>query len=149
MRCHPLLAGVTIPQDAALGPYRLQVLGPDYVKEDYDAVIESRNRLKGMMGGSWPEGLTLEENHIDLCWHLREFEHNRSFAWIIRDAAQAYLGCAYVFPDFSGNGASVSIWMRSSCGPNEHEKLFSGFLLDWLNGPDWPDFTYRLTLPKD
>lgn len=147
MRHHPLLEGISIPQEVTLGPYHLQVLGPEHVEEDYAAVVESEDRLKGMMGGTWPEGLTLDDNHIDLCWHLREFEHNRSFAWIVRDAAQAYLGCAYVFPDFASNSASLAIWMRSSCGPEAHEEAFRALMLEWLAGPDWPDFMYALTLP--
>ena len=148
MRCHPLIKGLAVPQQIALGPYYMEVLGPDCVEEDYQAVIESTDRLRGMMGGTWPDGLTLEDNHIDLCWHLREFEHNRSFAWIVRDSAGGYLGCAYVFPDFAGDGAAVAVWMRSSCGPEEHEAAFCPLLLDWLEGPDWPDFTYRLTTPR-
>lgn len=142
-----MLKGVSISKEVTLGPYRLQVLGPECVYEDYAAVTESQDRLKGLMGGTWPEGLTLDDNHIDLCWHLREFEHNRSFAWIIRNIAQAYLGCVYVFPDFAGDSASLAIWMRSGCGPEAHEETFSTLMLDWLNGPAWPDFTYRLTLP--
>lgn len=147
MRCHPLLAHVEVPQAMALGLYRLEILHPDCVDEDYAAVVESTDRLKGMMGGNWPEGLTLKDNHIDLCWHLREFENNRSFAWIVRDASGGYLGCAYVFPDFAANGAAVSVWMRSSCGPVQHEQDFCALFIDWLNGPDWPAFEYSLNLP--
>ena len=99
------------------------------------------------MGGDWPDGLTLEENRIDLCWHLREFQNNRSFAWIVRDAAGAYLGCAYVFPDFGGDGAQVSVWMRASCDPVAHEQAFSTLLMKWLEGPSWPQMAYRLALP--
>ncbi|MEM7210684.1 MAG: hypothetical protein AAF479_02145 [Pseudomonadota bacterium] len=147
MRFHPLLQSFKIPKDEVLGPYRLGVLGPDDVHEDYEAVIESTDRLKGFMGGTWPEGLTLEDNRTDLCWHLREFDTQRSFAWIVRDSDGSYLGCAYVFPDFAADSATVSVWMRSSCDPDRHEEAFSALLMTWLEGPAWPAFTYRLISP--
>ena len=147
MRCHPLVKDFEAPREAALGPYHLTVLGPDDVEEDFRAVTESAERLKGFMGGTWPEGLTLEDNRIDLCWHLREFDTNRSFAWIVWDADRNYLGCVYVFPDFGGDGAFVPVWMRSSCDPEQHERAFGELLMQWLEGPSWPEFQFRLSLP--
>ena len=147
MRCHPLMSGFKVPRVAVLGPYRLTTLCPQSVEEDYAAVMESKDRLSGLMGGDWPNGLTLEKNRIDLSWHLKEFEMNRSFAWIIRDVVGTYLGCAYVFPDFTGHGAFVPVWMRTSAGAEAHERAFSALLMGWLIGPDWPAFEYRLKLP--
>ena len=148
MRCHPLLAGFKAPRKVTLGPYRMHILGPEDVEEDFRAVTEGTDRLLGLMNSEWPRGLTLDNNRIDLCWHLREFETKRSFAWIVRDKSGAYLGCAYIFPDFGGNGAWVPVWMRSSCGPVAQEQAFGGLLMDWLNGPAWPDFAFRLHRPN-
>lgn len=149
MRYHPLLEGFDAPRAVVLGPYHLSVLGPDSVEEDYAAVMESQERLFGLMGGTWPDGLTLDENRVDLCWHVKEFAMKRSFAWIVRNSDGAYLGCAYVFPDFAGNGAFVPVWMRSSVRRDAHEATFGALLMDWLTGPDWPDFEFRLHLPGD
>lgn len=148
MRCHPLLTGFAAPRTAVVGPYHLHILGPDHVEEDFAAVIESADRLTGFMGGTWPQGLSLEGNRIDLCWHFKEFQMNRSFAWIIRNSASSYLGCAYVFPDFQGNRAAVSVWMRSRIDAKYHENAFGTLMIDWLNGPEWPDFDYRLAVPE-
>ncbi len=48
----------------------------DLVK-DYDAVMSSVEHIRSSFNldpeESWPEGLTLEEDLIDLGWHQREF----------------------------------------------------------------------------
>ncbi|MEM7423547.1 MAG: GNAT family N-acetyltransferase [Pseudomonadota bacterium] len=147
MRVHPKFDGFDAPRHCDLGRYRLAILGPDDLQEDYDAVVESTERLVGRMGGSWPVGLTLEEDLIDLHWHFKEFELNRSFAWIVRDGQGAYLGCAYVFPSFAGDHAEVALWVRSSRSPDEHEPALEALLMAWLQGPDWPEVEYRRFRP--
>ncbi|MEM7745998.1 MAG: GNAT family N-acetyltransferase [Pseudomonadota bacterium] len=147
MRCHPAFQGVDIPKSALLGPYRLEVLGPEAVEEDYAAVMESKDRLRGLMGGDWPAGLTLEENGIDLAWHLKEFLMKRSFAWIVRDEAASYIGCLYVFPRFMEQAADVWVWARSSLDAVAHEAAIAGDVGEWLAGPNWPDLAYRLNYP--
>ena len=144
LRCHPAFAAFDAPERPRLGDYQFEVLAPDAVHEDYDAVIESVDRLRGFMGGTWPEGLTLDDNWIDLAWHEREFQALRSFAWIVRDLSGGYLGCAYVFPLFMENAAQVWLWIRSGAGPETHEQALAPLLMDWLRGPDWPDLDYRL-----
>ncbi|MEM9139957.1 MAG: hypothetical protein AAGB15_08990 [Pseudomonadota bacterium] len=147
MRCHPLLQDFEAPRSPTLGPYHLEVLAPKAVQEDYAAVIESTDRLTGFMGGTWPRGLTLEANGIDLCWHAKEFDLNRSFAWIVRNAEGIYQGCAYIFPDFGGTGAQVSVWIRSSADPETQEAALVSLMRDWLAGPDWPNMDFRFTTP--
>ena len=149
MRCHPLFHGFAAPRAPILGAYRFEVLGPEAVEEDFVAVVESTERLAGFMGGDWPNGLTLEENRVDLCWHLKEFEMNRSFAWIARDEAGGYIGCVYIFPRFAANVADVPVWVRSGAGPDAVEATLKAVLHDWLHGPDWPDLDYRIVTPSD
>ena len=79
LRAHPDYVDPPVPQQASVDALRLEVLGPDITAEDYEAVMESADKLEGLFGDSWPRGLTLEENTIDLAWHLREFEAARSF----------------------------------------------------------------------
>ena len=58
----------------------------DLIK-DYDAVISSVEHLKSTFSviseDDWPEGLTLEEDLIDLGWHQREFTLGFSFAYTV------------------------------------------------------------------
>lgn len=71
--------------------------------------------LRGFFGNDWPDGLTLAENRIDLAWHEREFTTCRSFSWILRDCAGAYLGCANVFPAPGDRlRGDVYLWLAES-----------------------------------
>lgn len=98
MQPHPDLAGRMPPRSADLGLFRLSPLSPEHADEDFAVVTGSARVLRGFFGGGWPDGLTLAENRIDLAWHEREFTTCRSLSWILRDHADTYLGCAYVFP---------------------------------------------------
>lgn len=134
-RAHPDYLDPPVPEHAAVGDLHLEVLGPAIVEEDYDAVMESEARLTGLFGGDWPRGLTLEDNHVDLAWHLREFEAARSFAWVVRDAAGRYLGCCYLFPALGQRGfAHAWIWFRSGALDPSAEARASAALFEWLHG---------------
>lgn len=108
---HPDFADVVLPRDFALGAYRLTPLSPDFVDEDFDAVMAAGPLMTGIFG-SWPEGLTRADNLIDLAWHEREFTARRSFSWIVRDPSGEYLGCFYVFPTLGRRGhAKAALWL--------------------------------------
>ena len=145
MRPHPAFEGRAIPREAALGPFRMHWLTMADTEEDYEAVMESAEALSAQSHDGWPEGLTLEENRIDLAWHQREFTCNRSFAWIVRDAGGAYLGCAYVYPSITGAPeCEVRFWFRSGLEPVPDRADFARRLMGWLSGPPWPDLAMRL-----
>lgn len=133
LRAHPDYLDPPVPEQASIGELRLEVLGPEITREDYEAVMESADKLKGLFGDSWPGGLTLEENTIDLAWHLREFEAARSFAWVIRDAAGRYLGCCYLFPTLGERGRAHGwIWFRSDGLEAGDERAATAALADWM-----------------
>ena len=146
MKPHPLFADIEIPRVVTLGPFRLEWLTTADVDEDYEAVTESEEALLATFQRSWPKGLTLEDNLLDLAWHQREFESARSFAWIIRDdETRAYLGCAYAEPELTVDGAlDVWWWFRSSLKEREDLARFRGLLTDWLSGPPWPQMTLKV-----
>lgn len=111
-----------IPQDFT-PPARLQGAGfhlrmltiHDVIK-DFDAVMAAGDRLQGAMepGGTWPLGLTIEENLIDLAWHQREFTIGHSFAYtVMNDDESRCLGCCYINPsDRPGRDAMAFYWAR-------------------------------------
>jgi len=112
MEPHPDFADIELPRDFALGAYRLTPLSPDFVDEDLEAVLVTAPLLYGMMGGSWPKGLTREANAIDLAWHEREFTAKRSFSWIVRDGAGTYQGCFYLNPKLGERGSAKAVcWL--------------------------------------
>jgi hypothetical protein len=83
---------------------------------DYEAVMAARDRLVGYVdpASTWPIGLTLHENRVDLGWHEREFTLGHSYAWtIVAPEGAPTLGCAYLYPsDREGADATARWWLR-------------------------------------
>jgi len=133
MQPHPDFADSTLPRNAGLGEFQLTPLSPPQVEEDYAAVMGSKRVLSRLFGDDWPSGLTLEENAIDMAWHDREFTAKRSFAWIVRDGAGAYLGCAYLYPEPGARGRGLVVsWMCDT--PERLARLdrFNALFRAWL-----------------
>ncbi len=111
-----------IPQDVTppachLGQeFHLRMLTIHDVVKDFDAVMSAASHLKGALnpGSTWPQGLTLEDNLIDLGWHQREFTLGRSFAYSVMNADESRcLGCCYIYPtDIQGFDAAAFYWAR-------------------------------------
>lgn len=144
MRPHPLFKDWSIPTVHVLGPFALRVLTVEDVERDFSAVMESAADIRSANPGSnWPQGLTKQDNLLDLAWHQREFESRRSFTWVIEDSGGTYLGCLYVYPSLAGDrSADVAWWWRT--GVRAEKRVFRDLLSDWLSGPGWPDLTYEL-----
>ncbi len=135
---HPDWSDTALPREADLGAYRLAPLAMDRTEEDFAAVTQSADDLRGLFG-DWPDGLTIHENRVDLAWHDREFTTKRSFSWIVRDGAGAYLGCFYVSPDIGTRGsAEVSLWLRSMPDRDQTARAVRTAVETWL-GPYCPD----------
>jgi len=82
---------------------------------DFEAVTTSAERLRGAMNpdSSWPDGLTLHENRVDLGWHAREFTLGHSYAWTVVEGARV-VGCCYLYPsDRAGFDAMAFWWART------------------------------------
>lgn len=144
MEPHPDFAEWQIPRDHDLGSVRLRALGVADQDRDYAAVMESAADIRAANPDrTWPDGLTAEENFLDLAWHQREFDCRRSFAWVIEDGEGAYLGCLYVYPSLKGEKAArVRWWWRT--GTSTDREAFRADLEAWLAGPGWPRLAYRL-----
>lgn len=149
MEPHPDFADVDWPRSFALGGYRLTPLSADQVDEDL-AAVQATAPLLGEIFGDWPAGLTRAENLIDLAWHDREFTTRRSFSWILRDTAGAYLGCFYLFPQIGARGrAKAALWLcdlpERRATAQEVKALLSAWLAAHL--PAGIDLTWE-TSPK-
>ena len=137
MTPHPDFETLEVPMSLTLGTYHLAVLTGADVDVDFEAVTRSESVLKGLFDPIWPQGLTLEDNLTDLHWHHREFTTNRSFAWVIRDEAGTYLGCAYLFPAIGTRGSGHAVyWMADTPDRLDHlagfGPLYEAWLLDLL-----------------
>jgi hypothetical protein len=70
-----------VPEMLETDEFRLRMLTVNNVVKDYAAVMSSVDHCKSIgPGGTRPEGLTLEQNSVDLGWHQKEFKRRRSFA---------------------------------------------------------------------
>src|SRR5580692_2732294 len=81
--------------------FRARMLAISDVVKDYDAVMTSVERLQKVFGpsGRWPEGLSFEQDLIDLGWHHKEFQMRRSFAYTVMSPDESQcLGCVYIYP---------------------------------------------------
>ncbi|GFE51817.1 hypothetical protein So717_35700 [Roseobacter cerasinus] len=149
MQPHPDFVQVSWPRQFALGDWTLAPLTPDHVDEDFEAVLATAH-LFGDFFGSWPEGLTRDENLIDLAWHDREFISRRSFSWILRDGASTYTGCFYVYPNIGERGAAeAALWLcdipnraavartvKSALAGWLAQNLPPGIALTWTTSPE-------------
>lgn len=143
MKPHPAFADREIPENKQLGAFHLKALGVADVERDYEAVMESAADIKATFPHfTWPEGLTLDDNLLDLAWHQREFAAKRSFAWVIEDADGAYLGCAYVYPSIEGD-TLAEVWWWWKTGTSPDKTAFRVDFLGWLSQPEWPELDYQ------
>ncbi|MBR7621501.1 hypothetical protein JKL49_19070 [Phenylobacterium sp. 20VBR1] len=134
-----------VPPDFVV-PLRLET--PDFVLrpllitdvvKDYDAVMTSVAQLQSIFSRQtrWPEGLSFEDDLIDLGWHHKEFKVRRSFAYTVMSYDKSIcLGCVYINPtDLTGYDAEAFCWARSS-HPHLDQPLYQ-VLKSWLQ-TDWP-----------
>jgi hypothetical protein len=111
---------VKVPEKLETEEFRLRMLSVNDLVKDYDAVMSSVEHLKSTFSviseDSWPEGLTLEEDLIDLGWHQREFTLGFSFAYTVMNLNESVcLGCVYIEPTSKADyDAVITMWARES-----------------------------------
>ncbi len=130
-----------VPEELQTPDFKLRMLAISDVVKDYDAVISSKSQLLELFPhwGGWPEGLTIEDNLIDLGWHHREFTNRTSFAYTVvsLDGSQV-LGCVYINPTRkSGFDASVSFWARESNQGDPADVALETAVKEWI-AKHWP-----------
>jgi len=129
-----------VPEVLETAEFRLRMLTVNDLVKDYDAVMSSVEHLKSVWPDTgWPEGLTLEDDLIDLGWHQKEFLNRTSFAYTLVALDEAMvIGCVYINPTRAeAYDAEVYLWVRAS----EMESGLDARLFDtvrhWL-AKDWP-----------
>lgn len=110
------------------------------VVKDYDAVMTSAAHVSTVWpGDTWPEGLTLEQNLIDLGWHQKEFQIRRSFAFTVVSLSEdTVLGCVYIDPTRKrGYEAEIYLWARQSELASGLETNLYKAVEQWIE-KEWP-----------
>lgn len=134
-------AGFFVPLGLETPEFILRPLTIHDVVRDFDAVMTSADHLRGLMepDSEWPDGLTLEENLIDLAWHQREFTSRHSFAYtVLAPDGAVCLGCCYINPPADHeNDADAFWWARQSRLADGLEQRLGFAFKAWL-ARDWP-----------
>jgi len=113
--------GFDPPESVETDRFHLRVLGPRDLAADYDAYMSSVAYLKETFcppGETWPEGVTIEDALVDVCWCQMEFKLRSSCSYGVHapDGSQEY-GSLYVFPCMKqGFDAQLTCWVRESKG---------------------------------
>jgi hypothetical protein len=130
-----------VPLELEHDEFRLRMLTIHDVVKDFEAVVTSTQHLLGLFAPSdtWPEGLTLEQNLIDLAWHQKEFQRRSSFAYtVVNPSETRVLGCVYLYPTSKQNyDAAVFLWARQSELSVVLEQKLYTTIQQWLEQA-WP-----------
>jgi len=142
MYSRPLVpADFAVPQRLDGDGFLLRMLTVNDLIKDYEAVMTSEDRLVGFMDprSTWPRGLTLEEDLIDLGWHQREFTVGHSFAYTVMSPDETgCLGCTYILPsDKAGYDAMAYYWVRTSAVASGLDERLGAAFRAWI-ARDWP-----------
>ena len=133
-------ADFEVPLRLATPEFTLRKLTLDDVIKDYEAVMSSVPHLRTVWpDGTWPAGLTLRQNLIDLGWHEKEFQLRQSFAYtVLSPSEERAVGCVYVYPSTKvGHDAEVYLWARQSELESGLEERLHDTVRSWLQ-QDWP-----------
>ncbi|MEE4300656.1 MAG: hypothetical protein V2J24_14555 [Pseudomonadales bacterium] len=135
-------ADFEVPAVLETDRYRLRMLTVNDLVKDYDAVMSSAEHLRNEVfpGRSWPEGLTLEEDLVDLGWHQREFQRRTSFAYTVVELDESrVIGCVYIYPTRKvDHDARVMLWTRPPAQlPWLDEARLRAVVRAWL-AESWP-----------
>lgn len=132
----------SVPAELVTERFSLRMLTVDDVVKDYDAVMNSRARLRGVFGPSttWPaDTLSLKQNLIDLGWHQKEFQRRTSFAYtVVSLDERQVLGCVYICPTRKREfDAVVFLWVRNSEYDKGLDPILFDTVKDWI-AAEWP-----------
>jgi hypothetical protein len=134
-------ADFDVPAALETPRFRLRMLTIHDVVKDYDAVMSSVDHLQGVLDDDspWPQGLTLEQDLIDLGWHQKEFQNRHSFTYTVMSLDEAQcLGCVYIYPSQEADfGADIFMWVRASEYAKGLDPVLYDTVKDWIKAA-WP-----------
>jgi len=129
--------------------FRLRMLSISDVGKDFEAVMANKVHLHNVWGNTWPEGLTPEQNLIDLGWHQKEFQRRTSFTYtVVTPDESMVLGCVYIYPPSKTEyDAEIYLWARQDMPGDNLESQLETAVRKWI-AETWP-FTRPVYPGKD
>lgn len=142
MNPRPLVPRIfVVPEHLLCDGFHLRMLSVHDLIKDYEAVMVSQETLPKILPPekTWPAGLTLTEDLIDLAWHQREFTLRSSFAYTVMTTDETQcLGCCYINPsDRRGYDALAWYWGRGDRMSSGLDERIGQAFRNWLLR-DWP-----------
>ncbi len=127
-----------IPEEGVAERIMFKPLLVEDAERDYEAVMESRTRLRVLFGGSWPaDDFTLEQNRADLEAHQQAAEERLAFTYkIVSRHKGDILGCLYIYPSEDVD-AEVLFWVRDSAFDMGMQAEVFAAIKHWV-AQDWP-----------
>ena len=117
-------------------------LGPEHNAADHAAGSASIDHIRatpGFQGRDWPptEGMTLEQNLVDLERHALDFAERLGFTYtVLAPDGDDVLGCVYIYPARDEHhDAAVSSWVRADVA--ELDAVLHAAVSGWL-ADAWP-----------
>ena len=114
-----------------------------------EAVNSSLDLIRRTRGGLWPtEPVSEEFDLLDLAWHEREFRDGDSFAYVVYNNENTYVGCFYLYgmgqrttltEDLLNYQVDASWWVDTKAYKNGYYQKLQTALGVWL--PDQFGFT--------
>jgi hypothetical protein len=133
-----------VPTELVTGEFRLEPLGPQHNEGDYAAWTSSMEHIAatpGFAGWGWPHPMPPEENLADLRRHADDFANRAGFTYtVLASDDGSIIGCVYIYPAKSGDGADVRSWVRADRA--ELDVPVHDAVSYWLNNA-WPFATVR------
>lgn len=136
-----------IPESLIHNQFFFQILHPDLVELDYQAVMSSKDYLRRWSQSEWPtDDFSLDENLTDLEWHFEEQVKRIAFTYSILDPYKTTcLGCIYLKPVhmikmnqsaeiklLSNFSHFCSYWVIDKIRGTQQEALILSAIINWL-----------------
>ena len=112
------------------------------LQADIEAVNSSLKIIRQTRGGSWPEeAVTQDFDALDLAWHEREFRDGDSYAYVVYDKSNSYIGCFYLYglgvrteltEELSAYEVDASWWVTAKAYEQGHYRTLYNALQQWL-----------------
>jgi len=120
------------PPPPTVGEYIWNILEPELLTQDYDALVH-------VAGRSGPMKITKEEDYGELKRHRWEFQHMTSFAYGVLTAdGSEEVACVYVSPSKKeGYDATVRLLMTERGAREGLEKVLVEKVREWVKA-SWP-----------
>jgi hypothetical protein len=128
-----------VPRELVADGFRLEPLGPQHNAGDYEAWTSSMEHIAatpGFAGWGWPHPMPPEQNLADLRRHAEDFANRAGFTYTVLASDDGrVIGCVYIYPAESGEGADVRSWVRADQG--ELDLRLHDAVAAWL-ADAWP-----------